>query len=316
MSKITSRLLFHALLGLFLLALGACGGPTRPADDDDAADDDDDAADDDDDVSSNDDDVLGDDDDDDDDDDDAAGDDDDSTPVELPYTTMGFQIELSVVHAGGNAYGLGGTYTFIYYDLYDPATGAVSEFCRERIEFEAVASFGPGVVADCNNCTGQLALDESLIDHVSKPLFEPTDCDPAWLTTDNDGDGNPDLSWGWAFVTSAGNGGLGDFLNIGLIDYASFVDLGFTADSAGQNDAAALSSGWTGFNVTHFGYVNAGPGSFAEASGLAAVAATAGAGSPYHFYWTIAKDPNLNGHSGTDMVGDYVGAAAWIITFQ
>jgi hypothetical protein len=69
-------------------------------------------------------------------------------------------------------------------------------------------------------------------------------------------------------------------------------------------------------DVTHFAYVNAAVGSFAESSGLSTVASSAGAGSDYHFYFTIAKNPAVNNHSGTDMVGAYVAGAQWIITFD
>jgi len=323
-SKFSS--LQHLLLCLVLFGAAACIAPRGGSDDDDdAADDDDSAADDD---ATDDDDVIGDDDDDDDDDDatddDDASDDDDAA-VELPYSTLAFQFEFNVVQAAGGNYGLGGTLSFIYYESYSQT--AQVEYCREVVEFEAVATFGPNVVSGCNNCNGQISLDETLVDHVSNPAIDPSHCDPAWLTTDNDGDGAPDYSFGQMLTTSQANGGFGDFLNIGLIDYATFVNLGLYGDVPSvdqfgntvpaQNDAATLSAPWVnnGFNVTHFGYVNAIPGSFASVSNLASVSAPPGPGSDYRFYFTVAKNPNVNGHSGTDMVGPYLGSAAWIINF-
>lgn len=315
--------LLQLILGLTLLGVVACTAPRGVGDDDDSAtgDDDDDVSDDDD--ATDDDDVLG-DDDDATDDDDAATDDDDAAPVELPYSVMAFQLELNVVQASGTNYGLGGTYKFIYYESYDQANQV--EYCREVIEFEAVAQFGPNVVAGCNNCTGQISLDETLVDHVSNPAIDPAHCDPSWLNADDDGNGFPDYSFGWRFVTSQANGGDGDFLNLGLIDYSTFASLGLFADlpsvdqfgvtTPPQNDASALAAPWQGMDVTHFGYVNAQPGTFSETSGLSTVAGTAGAGSNYRFYFTIAKNPAVNSHNGTDMVGEYVGGAAWIINFD
>jgi hypothetical protein len=240
---------------------------------------------------------------------------------------MTFGLELNVVQASGTNYGLGGTYTFIYYVHHDPTDlTSQEEYCREVIEFEAVAQFGPNVVPGCNNCNGLISLDETLVNNVTNPAIDPTHCDPAWLTADDDGDGDPDYSYGWRFVTSQANGGGGDFLNLGLIDYSTFDDLNLFADLPSvdpltgntvppQNDAAALSAPWQGMDVTHFAYVNGQPGTFAEDSGLSGVAGTAGPGSDYRFYFTIAKNPAVNSHSGTDMVGEYVGGAAWIITF-
>jgi hypothetical protein len=305
-------------MGLLFITQFACV-VVRPGDgdDDDSAANDDDAADDDD--ATDDDDVLGDDDDAADDDDDAAdddddmGDDDDST-VEMPFSVLAFQMELNVVNPAQSTYGLGGTFTFIYYETYDQTTQV--EYCREVIEFEAVAQFGSGTVAGCNNCTGQISIDETLVDNVTNQAIDPTHCDATWVNADADGDGLPDNSYGWLFVTSPANGGAGDFLNLGLIDYNTFSSLGLTADSAGTTDALTLATPWQGMDVTHFAYVNAQPGSFAEQSGLSTVAAAAGAGSDYHFYFTVAKNPTVNSHNGTDMVGEYVGGAQWIITFQ
>ena len=226
-------------------------------------------------------------------------------------------MELNVVNPAQNMYGLGGSFTFIYYESYDQTSQV--EYCREVIEFEAVAQFGSNVVAGCNNCTGQISIDETLVNNVTNPGIDPAHCDTAWINADDNGDGLPDYSFGWYFVTSQANGGAGDFLNLGLIDYATFESLGLYADNPApaspQYDASALSAAWGGMDVTHFAYVNAQPGSFAEDSGLSTVAASAGPGSDYHFYFTVAKNPAVNSHSGADMVGEYVAGAQWIITF-
>ena len=104
------------------------------------------------------------------------------------------------------------------------------------------------------------------------------------------------------------------------MDIGTFEALGLYGDnpaaSAPQYDAAFLTSMWGGMDLTHVGYIAALPGTVADASGLTGVAATAGPGSDYYFYFSIAKDPAVNSHPGLDMQGDYVAAALWIINFQ
>ena len=275
-------------------------------DDDDATGDDDDSMPDDDDVMPDDDDATGDDDDATGDDDDATGDDDDAVDPTLYQTQAEF---------------------FFTYLEVDQAAGTGEVTCNQRISVEGTADFGFGTAEGCDNCTGMLSFDASTAVDISNPAKNPDDCDPlvleaagadmglAMLTAFGDEPGH--------WTNADGPRNYGDFLSIATMDENTQQVLGYNGSSSGDQDlTAAGNADWAmttyGADFTHVGLVNGDPASntLAAGSGIETVSAPAGAGSDYYFYFVIAKDPAANPYEGSDMQGDYLGIARFVIGFQ
>ena len=110
----------------------------------------------------------------------------------------------------------------------------------------------------------------------------------------------------------------GDFVTMGLMDAATHEALGIDWAVNGGYTAAEVTADLAefGLNYTHSGLINNVEGTLGAASGLDTVANNAGAGSTWFGYWSAFLNPELNGHVGSDMNGDYGLQATWIITFQ
>ena len=247
-------------------------------------------------------------------DDDTSGDDDstpvgddDSTTPDFAPAGLSFELSLTANPGLGGNVGILANFTVRYWE--DLANGVL--LCNQRMDVKGSATFGYGVMGtDCGSCTGHISFEQSTAQDVSNPAIDPDDCDSAVLAAAN-------KDYGTYLLTSISNSGLGDFLDLALLDADSVDQLGIEYTDNSDFTTADLISQieGQGATFTHFAAVEAVTNSLSQLSALGTVAEPIGSTLWYPYFW-FGVDPSQNPNTGMEMDGDYFGQAMWTVTFS
>ncbi|HCP44728.1 MAG TPA: hypothetical protein DIU15_01670, partial [Deltaproteobacteria bacterium] len=160
-------------------------------------------------------------------------DDDDDTAAEFALAAISFSIEMEAVPVDDSSTDISAVFGVNYWAEYNEATQILN--CTQWIQIAGSATFGPGILAGegCNNCTGSIEFDHTSATDISDPATNPDDCDVAELDLAG-------ANFGPSLLTPITDGGMGDFLSLGLVDVTTMSDQGMELTVDGGYSAAEI----------------------------------------------------------------------------